>query len=133
VFDSGLARFTPDEQIWEHAAANGFTIVTADSDFLSLAKSRGAPPKIVQLKNCNYPTPEVEAVLRRHALPHQGAGTLLTDHSRDSKHANRTATQVTSDAGPNPTGLGKGWRPVAGAQEPSPGGVSENEKAPVSD
>jgi predicted nuclease of predicted toxin-antitoxin system len=68
VFETGLARFTPDEQIWEHAAADGFTVVTADSDFLSLAKSRGAPPKVVQLKNCNYRTSQVEAILRRHAL-----------------------------------------------------------------
>ncbi|MGH9585145.1 MAG: DUF5615 family PIN-like protein [Bryobacteraceae bacterium] len=44
VFATGLARFTTDESIWEYAGANGFTIVTADSDFLGLAESRGAPP-----------------------------------------------------------------------------------------
>jgi predicted nuclease of predicted toxin-antitoxin system len=45
VFDTGLARHTSDEIIWEYAGANGFTIVTADSDFLDLAKARGAPPR----------------------------------------------------------------------------------------
>jgi predicted nuclease of predicted toxin-antitoxin system len=41
VFETGLARFTSDEVIWEHAKAGGFTIVTADADFLELATSRG--------------------------------------------------------------------------------------------
>ncbi len=49
VFDTDLARFTPDEIIWEYAGANGFTIVTADSDFLDLARSRGAPPRVVRI------------------------------------------------------------------------------------
>jgi predicted nuclease of predicted toxin-antitoxin system len=68
VFDTGLARFTSDETIWEYAAAHGFTIVTADSDFLDLASSRGAPPKVVRLENCNYGTSRVEDLLRRHAI-----------------------------------------------------------------
>jgi predicted nuclease of predicted toxin-antitoxin system len=68
VFDTGLARYTSDESIWEYARANGFTIVTADSDFLDLAGLRGAPPKVVQLENCNYRTAQVESLLRRHAI-----------------------------------------------------------------
>jgi predicted nuclease of predicted toxin-antitoxin system len=51
VFEAGLVRFTPDEVIWECARAEGFTIVTADSDFLDLAGSRGAPPKVIDLEN----------------------------------------------------------------------------------
>jgi predicted nuclease of predicted toxin-antitoxin system len=47
VFDTGLARFTSDETIWEYAKTHGFTIVTADSDFLGLAAARGAPPQVV--------------------------------------------------------------------------------------
>jgi predicted nuclease of predicted toxin-antitoxin system len=57
IFDTGLARYPSDE-----------IIVTADSDFLSLAGSRGAPPKIVRLENCNYRTAQVEDLLRRHAI-----------------------------------------------------------------
>ena len=34
VFDTGLGRLTPDTAIWDYAAQNGFTIVTADSDFV---------------------------------------------------------------------------------------------------
>ncbi len=68
VFNTGLARFTSDEAIWEYAKANGFTIVTADSDFLELASSRGTPPKVIRLENCNYRTSRVEDLLRRHAI-----------------------------------------------------------------
>jgi predicted nuclease of predicted toxin-antitoxin system len=68
VFETGLARSTSDENIWKFARANGFTIVTADSDFLDLAGSRGAPPKVVRLENCNYRTAQVEDLLRRHAI-----------------------------------------------------------------
>jgi predicted nuclease of predicted toxin-antitoxin system len=30
VFDTDMARSTPDERIWEYAAAEGITIVTAE-------------------------------------------------------------------------------------------------------
>jgi predicted nuclease of predicted toxin-antitoxin system len=68
VFDTDLARFTSDARIWDYAKAGGFTIVTADSDFLDLARARGTPPKVVQLANCNYRTSRVEDLLRRHAV-----------------------------------------------------------------
>lgn len=68
VFDTGLARSTSDETIWEYAGTNGFTIVTADSDFLDFARSRGAPPKVIHLENCNYRSSQVEDLLRRHAI-----------------------------------------------------------------
>jgi predicted nuclease of predicted toxin-antitoxin system len=68
VFDTGLARFTSDESIWEYAKNNGLVIVTADADFLDLAESRGSPPKIVRLENCNYRTAQAAELLRRNAL-----------------------------------------------------------------
>ena len=68
VFDTGLARTTTDEKIWQFAAAEGFIIVTADSDFLDLAKSRGTPPKVVHLENCDYRTSQVESILRHNAI-----------------------------------------------------------------
>lgn len=68
VFETGLARNTSDEMIWDFAAGHGLTIVTTDSDFLDLAKSLGAPPRVVRLENCNYRTSRVEDLLRRHAV-----------------------------------------------------------------
>lgn len=68
VFETGLARHATDETIWDYARANGLSIVTADSDFIDLAKSRGAPPKVVRLENCNYRTSRVEDLLRRNAV-----------------------------------------------------------------
>ena len=86
VFETGLARFTSDESIWVYAGANGFTIVTADSDFLALAKSRGTPPKVVRLENCNYRTSRVEDLLRSHAisiaeLEHSSRSTLVLQNT----------------------------------------------------
>ena len=68
VFDTGLARLTSDQAIWDYARTHGFILVTADSDFLDLSKDRGAPPKVVRLENCNYRTSRVEELLRRHAV-----------------------------------------------------------------
>ena len=68
VFETGLAQSTSDQTIWEYAHRNDFTIVTADSDFLDLVVSRGAPPKVVHLENCDYPTARVEQLLRRYAI-----------------------------------------------------------------
>lgn len=68
VFETGLARFTSDEAIWEYARDNGFVIVTADSDFLALARERGSPPQVVRIENCNDRTARVEELLRTHAL-----------------------------------------------------------------
>ncbi len=68
MFSTGMAKFTPDENIWNYAGANGFTIVTADSDFLKWLERRGTLPKIVLLKNCNYKTGVVEDLLRRNAI-----------------------------------------------------------------
>ncbi len=68
VFNTGMARFCSDERIWGYAKTNSFTIVTADSDFLTLAETNGAPPRVVRLENCNYKTARVEAILRKNAL-----------------------------------------------------------------
>jgi len=68
VFNIGMAHSTPDERIWEYAEREGFAIVTADSDFVELAKLRGGPPKIVHIENCGYRTSQVESILRRHAV-----------------------------------------------------------------
>ncbi|MEI6330250.1 MAG: DUF5615 family PIN-like protein [Pseudanabaena sp. ELA645] len=50
----GLKGF-PDEDIWEYARNNGFTIVSKDSDFYQRSMLYGHPPKLVWLRigNCN--------------------------------------------------------------------------------
>jgi predicted nuclease of predicted toxin-antitoxin system len=68
VFDTDLVRYTPDEGIWEYAKTGGYTIVTADSDFIEIAEQRGVPPGVVRLENCNYKTARVEEVIRRNAV-----------------------------------------------------------------
>lgn len=68
VFDTNLVRHSPDNAIWEYARVNDLTIVTADSDFIEIARLRGAPPWIIRLENCNYRTSRVEDLLRRNAI-----------------------------------------------------------------
>lgn len=68
VFETGLARLTSDEAIWVYARDNGFVIVTADADFLSLAREQGMPPQVIWLENCNYRTAGVEELLRTSAV-----------------------------------------------------------------
>ena len=48
------------------AAAQGFIIVSKDSDFDDLARLRGAPPKVVWIRRGNCPTDTIEAIPRRH-------------------------------------------------------------------
>jgi predicted nuclease of predicted toxin-antitoxin system len=74
VFDTDLVRYTPDEVIWEYAKNGGYTIVTADSDFIEIAKRQGTPPGVVRLENCNYKTALVEEVIRRNAVRITDAG-----------------------------------------------------------
>jgi predicted nuclease of predicted toxin-antitoxin system len=68
VFDAGLAHFTPDIIIWDHARGNELTIVTADLDFVQLSQLRGAPPKVIRIEKCDFRTAEVENLLRRNAI-----------------------------------------------------------------
>jgi predicted nuclease of predicted toxin-antitoxin system len=39
-----------DAEVWERARAEGYTIVTKDSDFADLAVLRGAPPKVIWVR-----------------------------------------------------------------------------------
>jgi hypothetical protein len=53
--------------VWEHAKANGFTLVSLDSDFAEMAALSGPPPKVIWLRCGNRPTATVEIRLRGHA------------------------------------------------------------------
>jgi predicted nuclease of predicted toxin-antitoxin system len=45
-----LPKPAKDTEIWNYASANGYTIVTQDSDFLNLFEAKGFPPRIVLLR-----------------------------------------------------------------------------------
>lgn len=58
----------PDREIWEFARSNQFAILTADTDFQTLAVSLGHPPKVILLKGCDYGNAVVEALIRSQAI-----------------------------------------------------------------
>ena len=67
VTQVGLSSGTPDRKIWEYAQQNGFAILTADTDFVTLANTLGAPPKVILLESCDYPTGIAAQALRANA------------------------------------------------------------------
>jgi len=58
----------PDAAVWDYARSHGFAIVTADADFYELAITHGAPPKIIWLRGCDYPTRVAERLIRDQAV-----------------------------------------------------------------
>ncbi|MEI6654310.1 MAG: DUF5615 family PIN-like protein [Verrucomicrobiota bacterium] len=56
-----------DREIWDHAKAHGFVIVTQDSDYPDWNKFLGAPPKIVWLRCGNATVDEVAGKFREAA------------------------------------------------------------------
>jgi len=52
ILDS-FAHNANDNVIWEHAAKEGYTIVTNDEDFVKLLSAKGWPPKVILLKTGN--------------------------------------------------------------------------------
>jgi len=57
-----------DDAVWQYAAAQGFIIVSKDSDFHQLSFLRGHPPKVVWLRRGNCSTDEIESLLRQHEV-----------------------------------------------------------------
>jgi predicted nuclease of predicted toxin-antitoxin system len=53
-----------DAAIWQYAAANGFVIVSKDSDFYQRSMVYGSPPKVVWLRIGNCSTGQVADLLR---------------------------------------------------------------------
>ncbi|MEA5489069.1 MULTISPECIES: DUF5615 family PIN-like protein [Pseudanabaena] len=67
VFQLGLDQ-VEDRQVWQYAKANGFTIVTKDSDYNELLILLDFPPKIIWIRRGNCSTNEIENILRMHYL-----------------------------------------------------------------
>ena len=57
-----------DSLVWEYARANGFVIVSKDSDFQQRSLLRGAPPKFIWLRLGNCSVAESENLLRLHSV-----------------------------------------------------------------
>lgn len=62
VAETGLDQATDDE-IWAHARADGFVVVSKDSDFRQLAFLHGPPPKVVWLRVGNVSTDAIHELL----------------------------------------------------------------------
>ena len=58
----------PDPVIWEYAGANQFTLLTKDTDFVSLSLTLGSPPKVVLLQTGNCSTSRIERIVRSNAV-----------------------------------------------------------------
>jgi len=63
VFSLGIDQAT-DQQVWDYATQNDFTIVTRDSDYNDLSLIQGFPPKVIWLRRGNCSTQEIEQILR---------------------------------------------------------------------
>jgi len=62
VTSADLDRAT-DRQVWEFASANGFTIVSKDTDFNDIAVMLAPPPKVVWRRVGNATTATIRRVL----------------------------------------------------------------------
>ena len=67
LHSSVLSPDPTDEAIWAYAKANGFAIVSKDSDFYRMSVSWGVPPKVVWLRIGNGSTSLAERVIRSRA------------------------------------------------------------------
>jgi predicted nuclease of predicted toxin-antitoxin system len=60
-------RDADDVEIWEYAKANGYAIVSKDSDFQQRSLLLGAPPKFIWLRVGNCTVTRIEDLLRSYS------------------------------------------------------------------
>jgi predicted nuclease of predicted toxin-antitoxin system len=65
VREIGLKGQT-DEDIWNYAKQNDFTIISKDKDFYQRALLYGSPPKFIWLRLGNCRRDELVGLIRRH-------------------------------------------------------------------
>lgn len=58
-----------DSAIWNFASANGYVIVSKDSDFQQRSLLYGHPPKFIWLRVGNCPVKRISDLLRIHSAP----------------------------------------------------------------
>ena len=54
----------PDPDLWLHARAHDFIVVSKDADFSEISMELGFPPKLIWLRIKNWSTHEVLELLR---------------------------------------------------------------------
>ena len=59
-----LGRGCSDTQVWQHALAHGYAIVSKDNDFRQRAFLSGPPPKVVWLAVGNAGTQDIVDLIR---------------------------------------------------------------------
>ena len=67
VRELGLKGQT-DEDIWNFAKTNGYTIISKDQDFYQRALLYGAPPKFVWLSIGNCTRGDLLSLIQRHEM-----------------------------------------------------------------
>ena len=67
VRDCALNK-SPDQEVWEHAKANQFVLVSKDSDFEQQSLLRGHPPKVIWIRLGNCSTRDIEDLLRDYSV-----------------------------------------------------------------
>jgi predicted nuclease of predicted toxin-antitoxin system len=60
-------RDASDAEIWEYAKANGYAIVSKDSDFQQRSLLEGSPPKFIWLRVGNCKVARIEELLRSYS------------------------------------------------------------------
>ena len=63
VHDLGMDTAS-DTELWNYAAERGYTIVSKDADFHQRSLLRGAPPKVVWIRQGNCSVSETANLLR---------------------------------------------------------------------
>ena len=67
VHDLGMDTAS-DTELWNYAAERGYTIVSKDADFHQRSLLRGAPPKVVWIRQGNCSVSETADLLRERFI-----------------------------------------------------------------
>ena len=65
--DQALGRGRTDAELWQHAIAHSYTIVSKDNDFRQRAFLSGPPPKVIWLAVGNADTQRILELIRAKA------------------------------------------------------------------
>ena len=57
----------PDNEVWEYAKINGFTLISKDSDFYDKSVLYGHPPKVIWIRRGNCSNRQIQLLLRNKA------------------------------------------------------------------